>query len=140
MLVVYFSSATGNTHKFVEKLGIKNARIPIRRNEPELIVDEPYVLICPTYGGGASISGGNSRPVPPQVIKFLNNEHNRSFIQGVIAGGNINFGEDFCKAGDVISHKCKVPYLYRFELMGTDHDVRRVREGLEEFFHGQASA
>lgn len=140
MLVVYFSSATGNTHRFVQKLGIKNARIPIRRNEPELIVDEPYVLICPTYGGGASISGGNSRPVPPQVIKFLNNEHNRSFIQGVIAGGNINFGEDFCKAGDVISHKCKVPYLYRFELMGTDHDVRRVREGLEEFFHGQASA
>ena len=60
MLVVYFSSATGNTHKFVEKLGIKNARIPIRRNEPELIVDEPYVLICPTYGGGVSISGGNS--------------------------------------------------------------------------------
>ena len=140
MLVVYFSSATGNTHKFVEKLGIKNARIPIRRNEPELIVDEPYVLICPTYGGGVSISGGNSRPVPPQVIKFLNNEHNRSFIRGVIAAGNLNFGEDFCKAGDVISYKCKVPYLYRFELMGTDHDVQRVREGLEEFFHGRASA
>lgn len=140
MLVVYFSSATGNTHKFVQKLGLKSARIPIKRSEPELIVDEPYVLICPTYGGGVSVHGGDPKPVPVQVIRFLNNEHNRSYIRGVIAGGNLNFGADFGTAGDLIAQKCKVPYLYRFELMGTDHDVRRVREGLEEFFHGRTSA
>lgn len=140
MFVVYFSSATGNTHKFVEKLGIKSARIPLRRKDPELIVDEPYVLICPTYGGGVSIHGDHARPVPPQVIRFLNNEHNRSFIRGVIAAGNLNFGTDYCKAGDIIAAKCKVPYLYRFELMGNDEDVRIVQQGLEQFFHGKAQA
>lgn len=140
MLVVYYSSATGNTHRFVEKLGFPSARIPMKRSEPELLVDEPYVLICPTYGGGASISGGNTRPVPPQVIRFLNNKHNRSLIRGVIAGGNTNFGIDYGKAGDMIANKCKIPYLYRFELMGNDEDVAIVQTGLKDFFGHRASA
>lgn len=130
MLIVYFSSATENTHRFVEKLGFPSQRIPLQKSQEPLIVHEPYVLVCPTYGGGASISGGNSRPVPVQVIRFLNNEHNRSLIRAVIAGGNSNFGTDFGLAGEVISQKCKVPYVYRFELMGNDEDVATVQGGL----------
>ena len=130
MLVVYLSSATENTHRFVEKLGLPSARIPLRLTDEPLIVNEPYVLVCPTYGGGASISKQNTRPVPKQVIRFLNNEHNRSFIRAVVAGGNSNFGTDFGKAGDVIAAKCKVPYVYRFELLGTEEDVTVCREGL----------
>ena len=130
MLVVYFSSATENTHRFVQELGFPSARIPLRRTEEPLQVNEPYVLVCPTYGGGASISHQNSRPVPKQVIKFLNDEHNRSLIRAVISGGNSNFGADFGKAGDVISAKCKVPYVYRFELLGNEDDIKICREGL----------
>lgn len=132
MLIVYFSSATENTHRFVQKLGFPNVRIPLRKNEPALRVDEPYVLICPTYGGGVSIAGGDSKPVPIQVIKFLNDPHNRSLLRAVIASGNTNFGEDFGKAGDIIAAKTGVPYVYRFELMGNEEDVERVREGLME--------
>lgn len=128
MLVVYFSSATENTRRFVDKLGLPSARIPLYKNDEPLIVNEPYVLVCPTYGGGASISHENSRPVPKQVIRFLNNEHNRGLIRAVISGGNSNFGADFGKAGDVISAKCKVPYVYRFELMGSDEDVKICRK------------
>lgn len=130
MLVVYFSSATENTRRFVDKLQLPNVRIPLRANEPELVVDEPYVLVCPTYGGGVSISGKQGKPVPIQVVKFLNNPHNRSLIRAVVAGGNSNFGSDFGKAGDVIAAKCNVPYVYRFELMGDDEDVATLRNGL----------
>ena len=130
MLVVYFSSATENTRRFVDKLGLPSASIPLYKNAEPLIVNEPYVLVCPTYGGGASISHENSRPVPKQVIRFLNNENNRGLIRAVISGGNSNFGADFGKAGDVISAKCKVPYVYRFELMGSYEDVKICREGL----------
>lgn len=130
MLVVYFSSATENTRRFVDKLQLPNVRIPLRVNEPELVVDEPYVLACPTYGGGVSISGKQGKPVPIQVVKFLNNPHNRSLIRAVVAGGNSNFGSDFGKAGDVIAAKCNVPYVYRFELMGNDEDVATLRNGL----------
>ena len=130
MLIVYFSSATENTKRFVEKLGLPAKRIPLRRSDPPLRVDEPYVLISPTYGGGATLTHTNSRPVPNQVIRFLNDPRNRGLIRGVVAAGNTNFGPDFCRAGDVISGKCQVPYLYRFELMGSPDDVTRVRTQL----------
>ena len=127
--VVYFSSVSGQTERFVNKLGLDRVhKIPLTRGDGELTVSSPYILITPTYG-----AGNGHRPVPPQVVKFLNNEQNRSLLRGVIASGNLNFGPDFCKAGDIVAAKCGVPYLYRFELMGTDHDVRRVQEGLEEF-------
>lgn len=132
MLVVYFSSATENTHKFITRLGLPAARIPLRKADEPLVVTEPYVLVCPTYGGGVSINGGEARPVPIQVIRFLNDVRNRELIRGVIASGNSNFGKDFGTAGDIISAKCRVPYLYRFELLGTDADILSVRRGLIE--------
>lgn len=134
-LVVYFSSVSDNTHRFVKKLGLRATRIPVTRAEDPISVDEPFVLITPTYGGGkqaTAVSGGGY--VPKQVIRFLNDAHNRSLIRAVIAAGNTNFGEEFCYAGDVISRKCRVPYLYRFELMGTAEDVESVRTGLTDFF------
>lgn len=135
--VVYFSSVSENTHRFVQKLGLPAIRIPLHGR---IEVDEPYVLILPTYGGGrVDPSSGGPDPdaggyVPKQVIAFLNNEHNRSLIRGVIAAGNTNFGAEFCYAGNVVSRKCGVPYLYRFELMGTTDDVFAVREGLAQFW------
>lgn len=130
--LVYFSSVSGNTHRFVEKLGRPALRIPLYAKDEPLIVTEPYVLLVPTYGGGPQ-----TRAVPKQVIKFLNNEHNRSLIRGVMAAGNLNFGSGFAIAGDIIARKCQVPFLYRFEVFGTPDDVVAVRKGLEEFWKHQ---
>jgi protein involved in ribonucleotide reduction len=131
-MLVYFSSVSENTHRFVQKLGLPAVRIPLHGR---IEVGVPYVLVLPTYGGGRATPDVNAGGyVPKQVIAFLNNEHNRSLLRGVIAAGNTNFGAEFCYAGDVVSRKCAVPYLYRFELMGTDEDVRAVRAGLADFW------
>lgn len=135
-LIVYFSSVSENTHRFILKLDARAIRIPVNDRNGTITVDEPYVLISPTYGGGKVSSATGGGYVPKQVIRFLNDERNRSLLRGVIAAGNTNFGEEFCLAGDVISRKCGVPYLYRFELMGTADDVERVRAGLAEFAAG----
>lgn len=129
MNIVYFSSASENTARFVEKLGLPAQRIPLRRGDVPLHVDEPYVLICPTYGGG-ELKGA----IPKQVIAFLNDPGNRALLRGVIASGNTNFGEAYCLAGPTIADKCQVPYLYGFELLGTADDVSRVTEGLASFW------
>ncbi|GHS88548.1 protein NrdI [Actinomycetota bacterium] len=131
--LVYFSSVSENTHRFVMKLGHDARRIPLRASEPALRVQDPYVLVVPTYGGGNE--GG---AVPRQVVRFLNDEDNRALIRGVIAAGNTNFGAAYCIAGDIIHTKCQVPYLYAFELMGTTEDVTRVREGLGRFWQRQS--
>ena len=129
--LVYFSSVSGNTRRFMERLDLPAARIPLRpRVEGELRVARPFVLVVPTYGGGH-----RSTAVPKQVIGFLNDPVNRGLLRGVITAGNTNFGEDYCLAGTVISDKCQVPELYRFELLGTERDVHRVREGLSTFWH-----
>lgn len=128
-LVVYFSSISGNTHKFVEKIRARRLRLPLRTREDTLILDEPFVLIVPTYGKPEG--AGN---VPPQVVKFLNVEQNRNHILGVIGAGNTNFGPLFGIAADIVAKKCDVPVLFKFELMGTDSDVEKVNEGLEAFW------
>jgi protein involved in ribonucleotide reduction len=127
MDVVYFSSSSENTHRFVEKLGVDAHRIPLMPKEGPLAISEPYVLVVPTYGGGR-----DSGAVPKQVIKFLNDPENRQWIRGVVATGNTNFGGTYCLAGDIISDKCKVPVLYRLELLGTDDDVENVKKIVEE--------
>lgn len=133
--LVYFSSVSENTHRFVQKLGIPAIRIPLHGR---IEVDGPYVLVLPTYGGGRKRPNINEGGyVPKQVVAFLNNEHNRALLRGVIAAGNTNFGAEFCYAGDVVARKCGVPYLYRFELMGTDEDVQTVRAGLTDFWEGE---
>jgi protein involved in ribonucleotide reduction len=131
-LLVYFSSVSGNTKRFIEKLGARAVRIPLHQTDPALVVDEPFILVTPTYGGGQG-RGEEKGAVPRQVIRFLNDERNRRLIRGVISAGNTNFGEHFCVAGDIISRKCNVPHLYRLEVFGTPEDVERVSEGLERW-------
>lgn len=130
--LVYFSSSSENTHRFVGRTGLPAIRIPIDRQPEKLRVDTPYILVVPSYGGGSSKGA-----VPTQVIRFMNDEHNRSLIRGVIAAGNTNFGAAYCIAGEIISQKCQVPYLYRFELLGTPEDVAKVRQGVTEFWQRQ---
>ncbi|MDN7132637.1 class Ib ribonucleoside-diphosphate reductase assembly flavoprotein NrdI [Halomonas sp. MC140] len=131
--LVYFSTKSGNTHRFVEKLGFAATRLPLNIDEPAVRVDQPFILITPTYGGG-----GEQGAVPKQVIHFLNDIHNRHLLRGVIAAGNTNFGDAYGLAGRIIAKKCSVPLLYRFELLGTDDDVANVRKGVVEFWKRQA--
>ena len=128
-LLVYFSSRSGNTHRFVEKLGQPALRLPLEADAPVPQVHEPYVLVTPTYGGGEAKGA-----VPKPVIRFLNDERNRAFIRGVIAAGNTNFGTAYALAGDIIAAKCNVPFLFRFELLGTEEDIDNVSRGLERFW------
>ena len=128
-LLVYFSSLSLNTYRFVEKVGGKSVRIPLSPKDAELKVQEPYVLVCPTYSGN---NGENA--VPKQVIRFLNDKNNRQLIRGVIAAGNTNFGKYYGYAGTVISKKCNVPFLYKFELMGTPEDVVNVQNGVNKLW------
>ncbi|WP_074380945.1 class Ib ribonucleoside-diphosphate reductase assembly flavoprotein NrdI [Bartonella doshiae] len=126
-LVVYYSSATGNTEYFVSQLGQRLLKID--KKKPSLLAAEPYVLVVPTYADGEG-----RMAVPKAVIHFLNEVENRELIRGVIGGGNRNFGRYYNLASKIIAEKCFVPCLYRFELRGTDEDVVCVKKGLERFW------
>jgi protein involved in ribonucleotide reduction len=120
--LVFFSSVSENTRRFVDRLDRPAVRIPLRPRVEGLIrVARPFVLVVPTYGGGERAGA-----VPKQVISFLNDPANRALIRGVITAGNTNFGEHYCLAGPVISAKCQV--------LGTQRDVEHVNTGLTRFW------
>ena len=130
-MLVYFSSQSENTHRFITRLGLPAQRIPLDKAQ-RLRVERPFILVVPSYGGG-----GVRGAVPSQVIQFLNDEANRRLLRGAIAAGNRNFGAGYCLAGDIIAQKCQVPCLYRFELMGTPDDITNVRAGVTQFWQRQ---
>jgi len=124
-MIVYFSSKTGNTRKFVQKLGSKDI-IEISNG---LVMNDPYVLIVPTYA-----KRDGTKSLHKNVVSFLNKNH--TLIRGVVAGGNRNFGKFFGYAGDVVSHKCGIDILHKFELTGSDSDVYSTIKRIEETLNG----
>lgn len=129
MDIVYFSNYSGNTKRFVEKLTNNARRIPIDYTADTsgiLVIDNPFILVVPTYGGGSE-----GHAVPRQVRAFLNVKENRDLLRGVIGTGNTNFGEHYCKAADLISAKTGVPVLARVEIFGTPEDIDTITERLE---------
>jgi protein involved in ribonucleotide reduction len=117
--LVYYSTKSGNTKRFVNRLGLPCATVEDLTREP---TDSPFVLITPTYNG----------QVPAPVIRFLNVPANRERMLGVISGGSTNFGADYARAGQKIAQRCGVPVLYSFELSGLDEDVAAVHQRLTE--------
>ena len=127
MLLVYYSSSSEYTDRFVSKLRHPSRRLPLLTKEETLTIEEPFVLVTPTYGAGP-----NRGAVPKQVIKFLNIESNRRHLVGVIGAGNTSFGEEYCRAARKVAEKCNVPVLYRVELLGTPEEVEAVNLGLDK--------
>lgn len=130
--LVYYSSSSGNTARFIARSGLHALRIPSVLSDPLPMPDGPFVLICPTYSDGEG-KGAVARP----VIRFLNCPERRALLRGVIATGNRNFGTTYALAGRVISEKCHVAWLTSFELAGTDADIARIRAGLDQFWRNQ---
>ena len=125
--IVYYSNVSNNTHKFVQKVDSNAIRIPTSPSDArDFTVDMEYVLVVPTYGGGAE---GPAIPKPVRV--FLNNPANRDLLRGVIGTGNTNFGKHYCKAADMICDKTGVPLIARVEITGTPEDVITVKKRLE---------
>jgi protein involved in ribonucleotide reduction len=130
--IIYFSSASENTKRFVEKLSseLDLLRIPLKWDtDAPLLVEKEYILVLPTYGGGEY-----EKAVPRQVVKFLNLKQNRDLIRGVIGTGNTNFGGHYCLAADVVAAKTGVPLLQRVEILGTPDDVEKVNERLKQLW------
>lgn len=113
---IYFASLTGNVRNFMSKTGFAAEEIT-----PLIKPTEPFILITYTIGIGE---------VPEPVATFL--DAYGHLLKGVAVSGNRNWGANFGRAGDLISQRYKVPLLLRFELRGTENDVRLFKEKVGE--------
>ena len=116
MKIVY-DSLMGKTEKFVRKTGFPHIKI-----SPELEVTEPFVLVTYTTGRGE---------VPETTTNFLSSNH--ANLVAVACSGHRNWGvHNFCKAGEIVAKKYKVPVLLKFEMVGSKTDVEKFIGGVLE--------
>lgn len=107
MLIAY-DSKTGNVKRFISKVNMRSVQI-----DPELVLDEPFILVTYTTGFGQ---------VPDSSQHFL--KRNASMVRGVSASGNRNWGANFAKSAQIISSLYDIPVISKFELSGTTQDVQ----------------
>jgi protein involved in ribonucleotide reduction len=113
-MLVVFDTRTGNVERFVDKTGLPYIKIG-----KGLVVHEPFVLVTYTTGfGRVAVSTG----------EFL--ESNHTFMRGVASSGNRNWGNNYCKAADLIADRYGVPIILKFELSGSDVDVEKFTLGV----------
>lgn len=127
---IYFTSSSpfGMTKKLAERLDYSEYMVPFgyRMNSKRhalLHAKEPFVLISPTYK-----TERDQNYVPRGIKEFLASCDNYKRMVGVIAVGNINFGDDYCMSGVMISEKFNVPLLAMIELAGTREDVEDLNK------------
>ncbi|WP_414044770.1 class Ib ribonucleoside-diphosphate reductase assembly flavoprotein NrdI [Macrococcus equi] len=118
MLIIYYS-LTGNVRRFIQKSGQPRS-LPLETAMEEE-VSEPFILVTGTIGFGQ---------VPDAVSQFLERYHHH--LTAVAASGNRNWGQNFAKAGDLISATFQVPLLMKFELHGNQRDVELFNKKVEE--------
>ncbi|WP_317636606.1 class Ib ribonucleoside-diphosphate reductase assembly flavoprotein NrdI [Xylocopilactobacillus apicola] len=123
MKLVYFS-ITGQTKRFVQKLGLANKEIT--EANPFFTLKEPFVLLVPTY----------DEETTSVVNDFLEYQNNLQNCRGVIGSGNRNFAEKFIYTAKDLCLDYHLPLLYAYEFNGTQEDVSKVKEIVERLDHG----
>lgn len=116
MMIVYYS-LTGNVKRFIQKTKYTRT-LTLEQAEG---INEPYIIVTGTIGFGE---------IPDSVKQFLN-RHSTN-LMAVAASGNRNWGQNFARAGDLISSTYHVPLLMKFELHGNDKDVKEFNIKVEE--------
>ncbi|HCM90365.1 MULTISPECIES: class Ib ribonucleoside-diphosphate reductase assembly flavoprotein NrdI [Vagococcus] len=118
MKLVFFS-LTGQTRRFIKKLDLPATQAhEIDSNNPFHEINEPYILIVPTYDA----------EVTEVVNDFIEYKTNQQNMLGVVGGGNRNFADLFIFTAKDIARDYQVPLLFSFEFNGTLEDVKNFKK------------
>lgn len=120
MKIIFFS-VTGQTRRFIKKLGTNADAIEIDPVAPFFEANEPFVLIVPTY----------EDEITYPVTEFLEYGNNAAQLKGIVGTGNRNFAELFIFTAKNLSQKFNVPIIYAFEFNGTPKDVEKFKEAVK---------
>lgn len=121
MKLVFFS-LTGQTRRFIKKLDLSTPAHEIDPNNPFHELNEPYILIVPTYDA----------EVTEVVNDFIEYKSNQDNLLAVAGGGNRNFADLFIFTAKDIAKDYDVPLVFSFEFNGTPEDVENFKKVVSE--------
>ena len=120
MKEIAYYSITGQTKRFVNKLGIDGYEITDA--DPFFQMGRPFILIVPAYDDD----------MMDPVIDFLQYEDNAKNCVGVAGGGNRNFNTLYNHTAKDIASALNVPVVFQFEFNGTQKDVEKFKKVVNE--------
>lgn len=126
-MYIYYDSKTGNVRRFSEKVKKERPEWVLVKVEEDTVVENEGHFITYTTSIGK---------IPQKTISFFKNENNRKYIKSVSSSGNMNWGKFFAIAADKISRDYKIPVGIKFELSGTNIDVEKFIQCVEENING----
>ena len=119
MILVYIS-LSGNVRKFVSRVGMDS--LEIGYSKPLTEVDEDYIIITPSYDDD----------ITDMASDFIDYKNNRKHLIGFVGSGNKNWDEFYCFNARDLSEKYNKPFIFDFELSGTDRDISNFKEEVEK--------
>lgn len=117
---VYYDSRTGNVARFIEKVKAATGWDFQKIQEGESAMERGHLITFTTRFG----------EIPESTRQFL--AESGSYIDTVSSSGNRNWGRNFGVAADQISAQLGVPILIKFELSGTEEDVKQFIQLVKE--------
>lgn len=118
-LIVYFS-LSGNVRKFVGKTGLENT-LEIDHVNPFIEVNEPFVLIVPTY----------AKDSIEQIWDFMDFKENAKHCMGIAGSGNLNFNNLYCYTARDLSEQYDAPVFFDFEFSGFRKTTQKFLDALK---------
>lgn len=120
-MIIVYDSLTGQTKRFVKKLGFNNVSILDYVEN-----DEPILLITRSFNFGE---------IPPTTLNFLNQYANK--VIATCVSGNKNWGTNYGMAGVKIEQMFNIPLILKFEGSGFDQDVKLVQNWINIYLRGK---
>lgn len=137
-----YISISGNTRAFVNRLQTYAADQAtentwsikeIHDNSPLAAETQPYVAFVPTYlEGGNGVDNGDQEILTETLRDYIDFGDNAKHCLGVIGSGNKNFNYQYCLTAKQYAAQFNVPFLADFELRGTNQDIERIYQVLQE--------
>lgn len=121
-MIIYYDSKTGNVQRFMEKIKDERPDWEIIKINPDLEAKEDGHFVTFTTKIGE---------VPETTAEFL--KKNSKYIKSISSSGNMNWGVYFAVAADKIKEEYKIPVCMKFELSGTNREVKYFIDYVEKF-------
>ena len=120
-MIIYYDSKTGNIQRFMEKIKDERPDWEIIKINPDLEAKEDGHFVTFTTKIGE---------VPETTAEFL--KKNSKYIKSISSSGNMNWGVYFAVAADKIKEEYKIPVCMKFELSGTNREVKHFIDYVEK--------
>lgn len=120
-MIIYYDSKTGNVQRFIEKIKDERPDWEIIKINPDLEAKEDGHFVTFTTKIGE---------VPETTAEFL--KKNSKYIKSISSSGNMNWGVYFAVAADKIKEEYKIPVCMKFELSGTNREVKHFIDYVEK--------